>query len=287
GKRGCPVLVLALPGGGRVLLLAGGGGAAWYVIAARGELKPGDWMTYLPDGCKTITADNLVQIESSKLFQDLRRESPGTNPLEDARAQKFGLSNSEVVRIIEGLVGPEHVTILETTAPDSPAKLQGQEGPYTVPQVGRYTLFGAGSDAFCVPARNLVVFSDSLLLQKILQRDKAPQLSPGVQKNLTLVNFSKARAALTEPQGRGLPPGGAAFGPFPGGGADAEVEVVGTEIDIGSDLSISSVTVCKTPQAAETFKRRLEEQQNLLKGLGALGENELTEVLKNQRITLN
>jgi hypothetical protein len=291
GKRGAPVLLLALLGGGLVLLVAGGSFAAWYVISSRAAPKAGDWMTFLPDGCQTINSDHLAQIRGSRLYQDLQREAPAAaDPFSDTRTQKFGLPGSDVVRIIEGLVGPERVTILETAGPVAPAKIQEQKGPYTETKVGRYTMYTGSGEAFCVPANNLVVFSDSLLLQKILQRDKAPQLSPGLQKHVTLVNFAKAKATLTEPQGTGLPPGGMGFGPFAGSpaAADADVEVVGSEIDIGTDLAISSVIVCKTPQGAEAFKRRLDDQQNLLRGMGGmLGGDEITEILKNQQITLN
>jgi DNA-directed RNA polymerase subunit RPC12/RpoP len=264
-------LVLGLCGAGSL-----GGVALWYFWPASTES-----LKYAPDNCKIVAIVNIEQIENSKAYETIAKESSNFkkdfgDPLKSEAMTKAGVSQVMFAGggsiSWNGMGGPgadDQTVIVVKTKSSIDAKDiladKNNKGPYKESTVNGYTLYEGPSDAFCVPDKKHVVAGKADTLRKILQRDKKPEFSDNMKAAMKRVDFSKSVAVALDSEGS------TANSPTAKDLAPMELQWAALEANCKTDIEVTITVQSKSENGAKEIKKKADELVKLVKSLKDMG----------------
>jgi hypothetical protein len=289
------MLVIGLCVGG-VLLLGGGATLAWYFLSGLGG-GLNEALTFAPDGVQTVGSVRLDDLMNSQVYKMIQAENPNLKVnvgLEDSDSKV--LLNKGVVQVIfmnsansaDSIV---YIKFRQTVTPDE-VKSAGirKSRNYTESTVGKFKVYEAPGQAFCLVNGTTLVEGRKDALKKVLQRSARPTLSKELERAIAEAGWGKSMAlasADAKSNNLGLPTG-------------KKVDLDGLEamagtIDVGTEFRASVVGLCRDPQSAENIRKQVDDGLNTLKTLAqAVGTGpglggkpppaELVEVLNSVKI---
>jgi hypothetical protein len=265
-KRGAPtLLILGLVAGGLLLLGGGVGVGLWYFLSS----PLGDEMKFMPDNCRSITCVRVDQLLASDAYQQLAREVPKVGQAAEADLEKeIGLPASAIERVVVGDqasgAAADHVIAVRTKQPVKTADLLAKikrGSSFKESKVKGYTLHEADKDALCVVDKKLVLYGTAKGLRAVLERDKKPTLSDGMQAALKAADLSQTvTVAVDLKAGGGRPsaPG------LPGGGVDLDAfrQAEGLVIQgkVKTDVTLNVIVLCKDAASAADVKKKTDDE---------------------------
>jgi hypothetical protein len=264
-------LVLGLCGAGGL-----GGVALWYFWPASAES-----LKFAPDNCKIVAVINIEQIENSKAYETISKESPKFkkdfgDPLKSDALTKAGVSQVTIAGAgsvsINGMGGPgadDQTVIVVKTKNSIDAKDiladKNNKGPYKEATVNGYTLYEGPSDAFCVPDKKHVVAGKADILRKVLQRDKKPEFSENMNAAMKKVDFSKSVAVAMDSAGA------AGNSPFAKDLNSMELQWAALEANCKTDIDVTITVQSKSENGAKEIKKKADDLVKTLKSLKDMG----------------
>jgi len=280
----------AAPGGRRLpqvsrrMLILGGAGLLGVVLLGTvvwggyklflGGSGLGDEVYYLPNNCQLIVSLRPQQMVESAAWKDVRKEIvEGSKDPEKDLEQLTGFSISNVQQLVLGVAmgadsnNPDVVFVVKTVNPVTAEEMKSKKGGGSIQEtkVGNYTIYESMPAAFCVVESKLVVVGKLDTLKKIFERNKAAELGDGLRAAIKNVDFSKSIAAaldmkesyaklqdsskkngldmdkVLEQAGITNPMG--------------DIEGAAYEVDMGKDIKMKSVLLCKDSKTAEDMKK--------------------------------
>jgi hypothetical protein len=304
-KKNSGVLVVALLGIGLVALLglAGvAGGLIWYF----GFSDP-DPLKFAPDNTKVVMVFNMDQLEGTRSWDSFIRESETLNnqnqvgitgqsaTFKKARITQMWIASSGSGSAFPGGLNPigggpggqeQDVIVVKTKDALSVDDLRNDptlKGPFTETKVGSYTLFQGTPLSFCRVSSKFILLGPSASLNKVLTRDKKPELSDNLKAAMKQADFSKPFAlAIDNP--------GGAFGANAREVAPLEMQWLAVQGSFGADIDMTLMIQTQSDRGAQEVKKKAEEIVMTLKtGLdmfGALGQK-LPKVYDDPKFSLN
>jgi hypothetical protein len=261
----------------------GGGGVLWLLLGLFGLLGlalvgllvwllwpsgPDAYVRYLPDNTQFVAAVNVEELLNSKAYKQLSDEFPKVEKDLDLEGE-FGLSLKDISSVViggnPGSGKQELVVVVRTTRAVKASDLtsKAKNGKFNSETVGSYTVYTRGKDALCVPESKLILLGEAETLKKVLKRDRAPELSPGMKAALKETDFSKTIAVAADLKGlvgkSGGRQGNNAMGGLPfSGGADEilkNAEGVGGWVSVKSDIAWKITVIFKDSTSASDAKK--------------------------------
>src|SRR5262249_9166477 len=147
-----------------------------------------------PNVVVSVKVDDLMASDS---WKELEKTVPNFNKGMEDMEKEVGLTPTAIAHVLVGGQGggkEEPVAVVRTkkdiTAADLLAKIKN--GKYTDVKVNKYTMYQGEQPsyskippkAFCVVDSKLVVYGRADTLRAVLERDKKPELSSGLQTAL-------------------------------------------------------------------------------------------------------
>jgi hypothetical protein len=261
-KRGTPWLMIGLIG----LLLAGLGVGLYFLLSGGSS---GVNTKYLPDGSQFVATVNVEELLASKAYKQLSTDLKKSEK-DFKTEEEFGLSVSDIASVqIGGLMSggkPDGVVALRirksVKGSELTAKIKGDK--FKEEAVGKYTLYTRNNDALCVPESNVVLIGEPASLRKVLQRDKAADLSPGLKTAMKDADFSKTLAVAVSL--KDVPKNG--LNQFGMGGADEMVkgaEAFTASVAVKSDISWKLSVTFKDSKTADDVKKMIDGAVTMVK----------------------
>jgi hypothetical protein len=255
---------LLLLGGGLLTCACGGGVGAWWWFVWR--TGPPDEVRYLPSGTVSVRWQRVDQLRNSAIYKEVAAVGKDTE-FENFDKQ-FGIAAAEVdTRLVGGSrgAGAESVTVLRTKSSVQAAAIKdklrgGGNTEFTETKVGKYTMYESkvGGQSFCVADSKVVVYGTAKTLRNVLERDKAPEFSSGMQAAMKKADFSKTETKVNDySDGKGSTFGG--FGGFGVGKSNLQLESHVEEHQAGSGISLRSVYTFKSASDASTAKKEWDD----------------------------
>jgi hypothetical protein len=280
-------VVDAAPPGGRfqvsrkMLMFAGAGvlGVVLLVAVVWGGYKLffggsglGDEVIYLPNNCQTVVSLRPEQLLDSSAWKDIKKELPDMPDPEKNLEQLAGIAPSNIQQVVIGASvaadGNNDVvfvvkTVKSITADDIKSKKGGLSPQET--KVGSYIMYDSFPSAYCVVDSKVVVFAKSDTLKRVLERNKAAELTEGLRVALKNVDFSKSVVAAMDM--KDMYAKGKEASKKSGMDLDkiwdqigianpmGDVDGAAYEIDVGKDIKLKSVLLCKDSKTAEDMKK--------------------------------
>jgi hypothetical protein len=235
----------------------------------------GDEVKYLPDHCQTIVSVRPDQILGSDAYKDIKREiaaaDKSSSDWEKDVEEATGIAPSNVQQVVIGVAAtdssvPDAIFIVKTNQPvavdDIKSKKKGITPQETkVRDITVYDVYGTG---WCVPETKRVVFGKAETLKKILERNKSAELSDGLRIALKYADFSKAvtmamdskemYAKLKEANKKNGMDLDQVFDKIGIANPMGDIDGGAYQIDVGKDIKIQSVMLCKDAKTAEDMK---------------------------------
>jgi hypothetical protein len=260
-----------------LLLGAGGGFAAWYFWP-----RNNDPMKFMPDDCQLLVSLKMEDVEHSAAYQELQKGQTlvGFRQAQRQLHQNSALSQAVVVRFwfaekSKGFAfadpsgGEDYVGVIQTKNAiklDDYLEANGGTAAFTKERVGRYTIHVSAKETVCLAdSRTLVSANKKETLRSVLERDKVPVFSKGLQEALDKVNFAKPFIFAWSSNGQRLGPGGGAQDPFGFGKAVEQVNGVAMNADIDADINMAFTFFCKNETSARDFKTAWDKMLGTLK----------------------
>lgn len=180
-----------------VIVLAAVGWAGYKFLFGPSGL--GDEVRYLPDNCQMVASLRPEQILNSDAVKEIKKEIPG-DPEKDV--EKFtGLALSNMRQVVIGMStrsdgSNDSVMVIKTIKPVSADEIKAKQ-PGGTPQeskVGAVTIYETLFVSWCHPDNQTIVIAvgKSDALKKVLERNKAAELSDGLREALKHADFSKS-----------------------------------------------------------------------------------------------
>jgi len=236
------------------------GGGIGYALLATGSPAA---MNFMPDNCQVLVSVRAADFAKSGVWAIVTKEYPDaakkiTETMKDAPFQL-----EDVTQVLVGVgdtTAKEAVVAIEfkkaVKLDDIIAfmnKQSGQNKELKESKVGKYTIKGDDEGAVCQVNTTLIVGGTPAALKAVLERDKKPTFSVGMQRAL-------ADADLTQTFAMAMNFKDLAKNPMVGGSAKAggvnveSMETGAVNINVAADIKINSVSVCKDAQTAEENK---------------------------------
>ncbi len=261
-------MVLMLGGGALALLvLCGGGGAlAWWLLGSGASE-----MAFAPDGCTHIQVTHVSQIESSGAYQTMTRDNPLAKQQFTAPGNNDAITQAGVESTFTAGMDGGDIIVIKTKKSLSAADLTKGKN-YKETKAGKYTMLESPGEAMCLADSSTVVYSHKPdLLKKVLERGKAPELSPGMKKALGYTDLSKSIAFANDHKGGVMRAGGGVAGMGGGLITGPEVECSGGYQQVDSDIRVSQTYLFKDSASAEAAKKKQQDGVEVLKKLSGNG----------------
>jgi hypothetical protein len=261
-----------------LLLGAGGGFSAWYFWP-----RNNDPMKFMPDDCQLVVSLKLEDVEHSAAYQELQKSQTlvGFRQAQRQLHQNSALSQAVVVRFwfaekskgfafADPSAVEDYVGVIQTKNAiklDDYLEANGGTAAFTKERVGRYTIYVAAKETVCLAdSRTLVNANKKETLRSVLERDKVPVFSKGLQEALDKVNFAKPFVLAWSSTGPRLA-GGGAQDPFGFAKALEQVNGVAVNADIDADINMAFTFFCKNEPSAREFKTAWDKMLGALKTL--------------------
>jgi hypothetical protein len=302
-KKGSKTLLFALIGLGAVTLSMCFCCGGFFGLGYFGVLDPFDLnyrlaggpppeYKYLPDKCQMIAVVNVEDILDSDAYKQIKKDSPELDKMMTDDKQ-LGLKASDVVRITAGgsFDGDgEGVVIIKTKSAIKASDIESKRSPVKYEQVkeGDYTIYapakGSFGEAFCVVDDKTLITGKKETLQKVLKRDKKPEFSDSLKSAMSQVRFTKSVAVAMDvkplqskvPKGQ---PGGPDFSEIAG-----KTDGIGIQIDIGSDIDINAVILCKDDKSAEDARKAIDGILTIGKNVKGL-DKDAKDIIEGVKVT--
>jgi hypothetical protein len=273
----------------------------------------GDDLKYVPEDCHVLASFNVQELIGSDQYKELRREVPA---IEKQFEESNGIPLSKVKRVTLGATffdGSDAAFIYKMNAPVTASDIRSgkkvweykKNFRYEEVQVGKHTIYVETYDndfikgfehnrpAFALPDDKTVLRGSTIMLQKILKRDKKASISEAMKSGLKDVNFARSlvivmdvRAARSQPD---FEKAKAELNEFPGihdllDSSDS----LALEASLGPRIMVNGTLVCKNSKSAEenqrilggalvTLKKRVQEQRGVLREFAdVLGDMKLS-----------
>jgi hypothetical protein len=290
-KKSSGVFVFVLLGLGLVTLLAVAGvagGLIWYF----GFNDP-DPLKFAPDNTKVVMVFNIEQIEGTRSWDAINQESETFNnqnqmgftgrsaTFKKARVTQMWIISSGGVSALPGGLNPigggsgsleQDVIVVKTKDSISVDDLRNSpelKGPFTETKVGSYTLYQGTPLSFCRVNSKFILLGPSTSLNKVLTRDKKPELSDNLKAAMKQADFSKPFAlAIDNP--------GATFGANSRDISPLEMQWLAVQGTFGADIDMTLMIQSQSDRGAQEVKKKADEIVKTLKAgfdmAGALGQ---------------
>jgi hypothetical protein len=247
---------------------------------------------YLPDNCHLVAVVNVEEILDSDAYKQFKKDNPETDKwMNDDK--ELGIKGSDIVRITAGASfdkEEEGVVIVKTKTAVRASDIESKRAPTKFEQVkeGDYTIYapakGQFGQGFCLVDDKMILTGKKETLQKVLRRDKKPELSEGLKNAMKQVRFTKsvAVAADLKPVQSKIPksqPGGPDFSEIVG-----KADGVGVQVDIGSDIDITAVILCRDDKAAEDARKSIDGILTIGKNLKGL-DKDAKDLIESVKVT--
>lgn len=183
-----------------LLVVVAGGAAAFWLFGSSGA----ESMKFLPNNPNFVVSVKVDDLMASDSWKELEKTMPNFKKGTEDMEKETGLTPAAIAHVLMGGQGEgkeEPVVVVRTkkqvTASDLLAKIKN--GKYTEVKVNKYAMQqGEQSSyskiapkAFCVVDAKLVVYGRADTLRAILERDKKPELSSGLQTALKETDLTK------------------------------------------------------------------------------------------------
>jgi hypothetical protein len=304
-KKSSGVFVFVLVGIGLVTLVgmaAVAAGFVWYF----GFSDP-DPLKFAPDNAKVVMVFNMEQVEGTRSWDAINKESEtlnnqnqmgftGQSPtFKKARVTQMWILSSGSVSAFPGGLNPigggpgsqeQDVIVVKTKDSLSVDDLRNDpnlKGPFTESKVGSYTLYQGTPLSFCRVSSKFILLGPSASLNKVLTRDKQPELSDNLKAAMKQADFSKPFAlAIDNP--------GGTFGANSRDLAPLEMQWLAVQGTFGSDIDMTLMVQSQSDRGAQEVKKKADELVKTLKAgfdmAGALGQK-LPKFYDEPRFSLN
>lgn len=260
----------------------------WDPFNLFGGLASSD-LKYMPDNCQMVVVVNWDQIESSEAWKSIKNELPPGMREEDLN-KKTPIQSANLKRIVVGIGGnltgmgtPDVVGIIKTNADIGKGDLQKglQGGQPKLLKVKDFEIYHTDQMAICKLDDTTVLFGNKAdTLKRVIERDKAPDLSDDLKAAMNQANFKKSIAfavgikTIAKSTGAGArlapPPGGrgAAPAPNPAGDAISKAEGAAGYVHLGSTIDINVTLLCADSKGAEAIVKEAKDGITKIKGAG-------------------
>jgi hypothetical protein len=275
------------------MMMVGGGVAGVMLMVAMvwggyklffGPSGLGDEVQYLPSNCQTVISLRPEQILSNDAFKELKKELVADDKDPELEMEKLaGIPLSNMQQVVIGIAAtdssqPEVVFVIKTLKPVTADDIAKTKKVGITPQetkvrnISVYEVFGM---AWCLPDTKVVLFGKSDTLKKVLERNKAAELSEGLRATFKYVDFSKSIAVAMD--SKELYAKVKEASKKNGMDLDQVFDKVGIanpmgdidggtyQIEFGKDIKVQSVTICKDAKTAEDMKVIGDGMATLLK----------------------
>jgi phage FluMu protein Com len=278
GKKG--LIIGGAIGLGLCLLLCGGGTVGlgyWYFRSGAAED-----IRYYPNNAQAVETVHVDQITNSAVFKEIAAAGGQNNEFANLENQ-YGIPSTNIDRYSTARThgpSPESITVVRTKTPvqagDISAKLKGADAKVTFSEaaVGNFKINEPSTppgapgirNAFCLIDSKTVVYGQGRTVRSVLERNKAPELSAGMQAVMKKADFSRSQTRVEDfsdgNQQMVMPGMGMGFGQFgPGKQFDNLVE----EVQAGSDLSVHAAITFKDPASATAAKKEMDDNLQMTK----------------------
>jgi len=249
------------------------------------DAGPPDELKYVPDGANAIFSVRVAEGLASDGFAKLKKQIPDIETKGFAEFKKdFGFDLTNVERMTGGGKmdeggGPVMVMTLKQPVKAEDVKKAREEPRYKgdkgttlkETKVGSFTMYEPEKDeyreAFCLVSDKVLVVARAKQLKPVLERNKAPEWSAGIQAGLKQADFSAAMCSVVDTASlqkdlKGKP------SPLPGVDPEKAIQamnaVVITGKLAGADLNLRVAAVCKDAAGAADVKKQADEALKLL-----------------------
>jgi len=237
----------------------------------------GDEVYYLPNNCQTVVSLRPEQILNSDAYKDIKKEvtagkESSSDPEKDLE-QLTGLSLGNMQQVVLGMAAtaessqPEMVCVIKTIKPVSADDIKSKKMGMTPQEtkVRDITVYEVMGIAWCLPESKLVVIAKSDTLKKVLERNKAAEVSEGLRAALKYADFSKAvtmamdskemYAKINDANKKNGMDLDKVFDKIGIANPMSDIDGGAYQIDVGKDIKVQSVMICKDAKTAEDMKK--------------------------------
>jgi DNA-directed RNA polymerase subunit RPC12/RpoP len=241
---------------------------------------------FFPDGTLAIASVSLDAVLNSKLYdkakEELAKQDTAPEKLFDASLKPYiGVQLTAASRVTIAVVSQEDWVLV--VRPRNPVTIDevklNKKGDYKEVKIGRFTMYEAATDAYCLAEDQLLVGGPPAVLKKVLERNKLPELRPELESAYRLMNPAKAvSVAMLAQVGAQVNELVAKAGvPVP---KSPELEKAGDQtktlvlqLDLAQGLEVSATLLCKDADAATAVKKAVD-------GAVAMGKMKLETLAK-------
>jgi hypothetical protein len=162
---------------------------------------------------------------------------------------------------------PEMVCVIKTIKPVSADDIKSKKMGMTPQEtkVRDITVYEVMGIAWCLPESKLVVIAKSDTLKKVLERNKAAEVSEGLRAALKYADFSKAvtmamdskemYAKINDANKKNGMDLDKVFDKIGIANPMSDIDGGAYQIDVGKDIKVQSVMICKDAKTAEDMKK--------------------------------
>jgi hypothetical protein len=271
-------------------------------VRMTGSSSVADDLKYLPDDSELFGTVDMHAVTNSDLYKRLRQE---TTLLSNFEKQTFGgdlaLELADVQRITTGgslgttspvvLIRTKKAVSLDELLAKNPKKYSQEE------ELGRTKVRHDGFEVVAIPERKTVLVGPYAAVKSILTREaKKATFSSPLQAAFNELDLNKSAAFAMDLQSMmaraqaGQPPMG---GPFPfnplAGPKGPQPESMSGYLELGSSLTVTLNTMCKSAQDAEEMKKQTEAMTKMFAGPIPIprAPRGLADILKNIQVGVN
>jgi hypothetical protein len=255
---------------GGILILAGGGLALWLFWPS----GLGSEMKFMPSDAQALVSIKVDELLNSAVWKDAAKEN---KEIENGLAmfeKASGIPLKDIERVTLGVPKePDHmIAAVRTKTAHKASELTAAlaksdlgEIKFKESKVGSFTVYEPevdGPPAFCVAEDKLIVVGMAKDLKAVLERNKKPEFSSGLQSALKQADFGKTVTFAASAKGL-IPKGGKAP---PGLDVD-KIEGFAGWIKVGSDVQVEASVLCSDSKTADSLKTAIEGMLGFVKAL--------------------
>jgi hypothetical protein len=247
------LVVVALGYGGWSLLSGGGGSAG---------------MKFMPDNTRILVSVRPADYMKSGVWAEIKKEMPEADKILTDSTKEAPFQVEDVSQVLVGVgdyTKEEAVIAIEfkkaVKLDDVIAFLNktagGKQKTFTEEKVGSYTIKADKEVSLCQVSDKLIVGGSPSALKAVLERDKKPAFTDGLQKALKDADLSQTVSVVFDVKPFASDPmiGGTAKG----AGIDvSSVESAVINIAVTSDVKVNAIAQCKDAKTAEEYRKMAE-----------------------------
>ncbi len=228
-------------------------------------------MKFMPDNCTMLMSARVADMMKSGAWADVKKEFPDlektmNDGLKDA---PFGPADIDLALAGVGNISQqEFIFALEMNRALKEDEVRTKmKAHFTESTVGNYKVYEEGEYAWALPSSKMFLFGKTELLKNVLKRDKHPEIPATLQKALKETDLSQSMAVAMNVKGFFADPMLAGMARQSGQDPDS-VEVAVMNMQVGKEIRIVSVSICKDVKAAEDNRKMAEGAIIMVKKFG-------------------